>query len=144
MSKTTNDNKIKAFLQKVDEKRKELGAKPKAKWTTNALFTWRDGGKTNLNTVKDEQVLVQALGELVQAREARKTAATMLGVAEPEFSHDGYTLEEWRDDFILRIQLLTYDKKKKELTALEKKLNTLMSEDARTERELDDIASLLA
>lgn len=147
MAKKTNDTKIKKFLKVVEEKRKELGTKPRARWLTNGLFKSPNGnGHFNLNTVTDAERLVDALAELVMLQEARKVASRMLGLEEPDFTdfkHDGYNIGEWRDDFILRLQIVNYDKKKKELTKLEAKLKDLRSEDLKTADALDDIASML-
>lgn len=139
-----NDAKIKALLAKVDLKRTELGTKPKARWITNGIFKYPDGNHININTVKEGRALLDALAFLLQNAGTRAAAAEQLGVVDPEpYKHCGYTVDEWREDFRLRLAINNYDRKKKELAALEKKLSALISEGTRTEMELDSIAALL-
>jgi len=138
----TNDEKIKALLKTVEEKRKALGTKPRARWVTNGLFKGSND-TFNLNIVKSTDRLVHALASLVVHKEATEVAARMLGVDAPDVKQDGYTILEWSEDFKLRMNILNYDKRKKELTSLEAKLKKLISEGTRTEMELADIAELL-
>jgi len=58
---TKHDAKIKQLLSKVDSEKKKLGIKPKISWNTNCLFRYDDHRHFNLNTVKDTNVLVEAL-----------------------------------------------------------------------------------
>jgi len=138
-----NDEKIKLLLTTVEAVRATLGTKPKGKWTTNALFKYPNGNSFNLNTIKDPQQLVHALSFLLENENLRATAAERLDVETEPFVWDGYKISEWEEDFKLRIAIVNWDVRKKQLTAAEKKLNSLISEGTRTEMELDDIAALL-
>jgi hypothetical protein len=140
-----NDDKIKQLMAKVEEKRTVLGSKPRAKWNTNAVFKYPNGDFVNLNTVGagDFGKLVDALSYLLSTEELRAQAAEMLGVAVESFTHGGYTIAEWKEDFKLRISIVNYDGRKRELAAMEKKLKGLVSEGTRTEMELDEIEGLL-
>lgn len=140
---SNNDDKIKALLKKVAEKKEALGSKPKAQWNTNAVFKFNSHEFINLNTVKDSTDLVRALSCLLQHQRCDATAAERLGVSIPTFEWDGYTVEQWEQDFKTRLSIIDYDGKKKELDALQKKLDSLVSEEARTEMELDNIEALL-
>lgn len=63
-----------------------------------------------------------------------------------EKTESRYVTEDhkWKADFKLRVAVIQYEKKKKQLAVAEKKLKTLMSEGTKTELELDDLAQLLA
>lgn len=138
-----NDDKIKALLGKVEEQRAGLGTKPKAAWTTNGIFKYPDGKFFNINTVKDSRNFVEALSFLLEKESLMSQAAGRLGVPFKEYSLEGYTTSEWEKDFKKRIECVAWDEKKAQLEATEKKLKTLVSEEARTEMELADIESSL-
>jgi 5-formaminoimidazole-4-carboxamide-1-beta-D-ribofuranosyl 5'-monophosphate synthetase len=76
-------------------------------------------------------------------RQTLSEAATRLGVVVPEASFGGYTVYEWEEDFKLRISILKWEEKKRKLEETEKKLSALVSEEARTEMELEKIAKSL-
>lgn len=140
-----NDGKIKQLMQKVEEQRAALGTKPRAKWNTNAVFKYPNGDYVNLNTVNagDFGKLVDAMAYLLTTEGLRAEASERLGVEAEPFTHGGYTIEEWEEDFKLRIGIVGYDGRKKKLAALEKKLKGLISEGTRTEMELEEIEGLL-
>jgi len=66
----------------------------------------------------------------------------MLSVPQKVLQWNGYTLDEWCDDFKTRLSVVSWESKKKELEAAELKLKKLVSEDTRTAMEIDEIASL--
>lgn len=55
----------------------------------------------------------------------------------------GFSLGQWLDDVFYLIEKKQNDELRKQLKISEKKLDTLLSEDKRTELELDAIAALL-
>jgi hypothetical protein len=138
-----NDTRIKELLQKVDQQRKALGEKPKAAWRTNGIFKYREGQHININTVSDKLILVDALASLLETDASRKTAADVLGVSFKESLYNGYTVSEYVEDFKLRCSILDWEIKKKLLLQTEDKLNSLVSEEAKTEMALDDISKIL-
>jgi hypothetical protein len=140
-----NDDKIKALMAKVEEQKAALGTKPRAKWNTNAVFKYPSGDYINLNTVNADNFgsLVDAMSFLLTTEGLRQTAAKRLGVEPEPFTHGGYTITEWEEDFKLRIAIVQYDGRKKKLAATQKKLKSLISEGTRVEMELDEIEALL-
>ncbi|MGD9728109.1 MAG: hypothetical protein AB7L09_02515 [Nitrospira sp.] len=140
-----NDDKIKALMQKVEEQQKALGTKSRARWNTNAVFKYPSGDFINLNTLNggDLGKLIDAMSFLLSTESVRADAAKRLGIDPVPFAHGGYTITEWEEDFKLRIAIIQYDDRKKELDATKKKLKSLVSEGTRTEMELDEIESLL-
>jgi hypothetical protein len=137
-----NDDTIKELLKTVEAQKASLGKKERASWRTNGVFKSPNGPGINLNTVQKPSVLVDCLATLLGFELSVAEANKRLGTDEP-LSWDGYSVEDWEEDFKTRLRIIEYDKKKKALDATEKKLGTLMSEDARTESALDDIKSSL-
>jgi uncharacterized protein YlaN (UPF0358 family) len=60
-----------------------------------------------------------------------------------EFQYNGFSAVDYIEDFKTRISLIKWNQKKELLTNTEKKLQSLVSEEARTEMELDSISKLL-
>jgi len=140
-----NDEKIKLLMAKVEEQKASLGTKPRAKWNTNAVFKYPGGEFVNLNTVNEGDFgkLVDAMSHLLTTESLRAQAAERLGVDVVPFTHGGYTIAEWEEDFKLRINIVGYDGRKKKLDATNAKLKSLISAGTRTEMELDEIENLL-
>jgi len=146
MSKTKNDVLIKELMQKVEEQKASLGPREKVAWETNGIFKFDSevsGNFFNLNTVTDSETLAKALGFLILQEEGFLRACNRFGITS-KYKWGGYTVEEWEKDFQTRIKVIQYDKKKKQLDETKKKLAALVSEEARTEMELEDIKKLLA
>ena len=139
-----NDIVIKELLKKVEDKKADLGTKERASWRTNGIFKYVSGqGFFNLNTVTDATILIQALASLVVNEQCCNEAAKRLDLPIHEYRWDGYSIKDWEEDFKTRIRTLEYDKKKKSLDATKQKLSSLVSEEAKTEMELEDIKKLL-
>jgi hypothetical protein len=143
MSKQNNDAAIKSLLQKVEDQKTNLGSREKASLETNGIFKYSDGNFFNLNTVVDVAILARALAFLITQEESFKEACKRLGV-KAEFKWDNYSVSEWEEDFKTRVRIIEYDKRKKTLDATKQKLNSLVSEEAKTEMELEEIAKALA
>lgn len=139
-----HDDKIKVLLAKVEEQQSGLGVKPKVSWITNGLFKHKDQSKFfNLNTVKDPQVLVEALAFLKSYETSIEEAAEMLGVSAKPFQWDGYSVADWATDFRNRVKVIAWDERKAQLDATKAKLRALRSEDARTGDELEELEKSL-
>lgn len=141
---TKHDDKIKTLLATVEQQKAALGTKPRASWVTNAIFKYKDGTHLNLNTVRTSQPLVDALAYLLEKQGLQQAAANHLGVRLEPFSWEGYSLQEWMQDFKLRLDILHWEDKKAQLEATKKKLHALVSEEAKTEMELADIEKMLS
>jgi len=140
---TKNDETVKKLIKLVEKKKAEMGKRPKVSLETNGVFKFRSGGHLNLNTVSSTRTLVSALSFLLQEEGTSERAAEMLGVEVPEFTWDNYTVAQWAGDFKQVSRLIEWRGKKKQLDALNKKLDQLRSEEVRTEMELDSIAKML-
>lgn len=135
----SNDNKIQQFRSAVETKRAELGTKPKLAYVTNALLDV-DGGRVNLNTLNSEEECVKIACTLLSAEHLTKQANKVLGTkVQAKFGDSA--VSRWIADIKLRVSLLVWERKKKKLTAMDKQLQSLMSDDAKT---ADAIASIAA
>jgi hypothetical protein len=139
-----NDNVIKDLLAKLEEQKSGLGVKPKAAWATNGVFKFDHSDFFNINVTTDVSKFAAATGFLITGDNAFSKGCDELGLKDQVFKWDGYTREEWVQDFKTRIKIIEYDNRKKLLEATKTKLNGLVSEEARTEMELEDIKKLLA
>jgi len=131
-------------MMAVDKQKKEMGKKPRVSFNTNALFKFDDDGnkRINLNTVSEAAPLAAALSFLLQLKEYCNQATSLLGL-EFKFQWHGHSYEDWLGDFQQQIELIKWRKQKKKLDELNKKLGKLISEDARTSMELEEIEKLL-
>lgn len=139
-----NDAKIKELLEKVEDQKANLGTKPRGSWITNGIFKYDDKNYFNLNTVQNFQGLIDALAFLLEKSLLQETAAKRLEIEQPMFVWNGYALEDWESDFKKRIEIVNWQKRKELLDKTKKKLHALISEETKTEMELDDIAKLLS
>ncbi len=138
------DTKVRDLMAKVEEKRKLLGKKKRFIPVTNAKFVYVDGTFMNLNVESNISNYIKALSFLLVQQSYYSDACSRLGVEPDTFKWEGYTLEEWETDFKARVDIILWNKRKRELDATEKKLNELLSQEGKTAAALDDIASLLA
>ena len=138
-----HDKQIQQLLTIINTKKGELGKKPKITWNTNGIFRFDEQRYFNLNVVKDTDILVDALAFLLQQNEMRSKAASMLGVEHTTFQWNGFTLKDWEDDFTLKTQMIKWYSEQKKLSNLQTKLTGLVSEEAKTEMELEKIKILL-
>jgi hypothetical protein len=137
----SNDAKINEFRQTIETKRDNLGKKPKAVFVTNALLDV-DGQKINLNTLNSEEQCVYVAGQLLVVADTVTRANKALGTKVVPSCSD-FTVDEWIKDIKLRVKILKWDADKKKLTAMDKTLAALMSDDAKTGAAIADIAAQL-
>lgn len=140
---TKHDDKIRDLLARVEEQQAGLGNKPKVARLTNGIFKYKDGTFFNLNTVREAQPLIEALATMLERDNQVREAAKRLGAEPQPFVWDGHPIAEWEADFKNRLDILRWEEKKAKLDATKKKLNGLVSEEAKTEMELASIEHLL-
>lgn len=138
---SNNDTKIKALLETISAKKDALGPKPRISYKTNGVFKYENNDFFNINTIVDPQKLVDALSYLLIKQNFNDVAANLLSVPHKVLQWNGYSMDEWCEDFKTRLSVVSWEAKK-ELEAAELKLKKLVSEDTRTAMEIDEIASL--
>lgn len=140
-----NDDKIQALISTVEEKIKVLGKKKRQLWRTNAVFRFDVHDYFNINTVVNIQELVRAAAFLLTQTAQRDAAVVLLGRPILEKFHwNGYSMDDWVEDFKTRIATIEYDKKKKQLRDLRKQLDGLFTSEGKTGLELEAIVKLLS
>ena len=131
-----NDDRILELKSQIELKKKEL-SKKKVKFSpeTNCILEL-DSEKYNLNVCADE-VLINLLIKL----NMYLMSANNLGITPPNFS--GYSIDLWMTDIKSKLVVSELRKEEVSLRAMESKLDKLLSDDKKTELEIDEIASLL-
>jgi len=135
----SNDTRISQYRDAVENKRKELGKKPKLAYTTNALLDM-GGARINLNTLASEEQCVDVVRQLLAVEHLTVQANAKLDT-NVKANFGDYSTAQWIEDIKLRVQLLVWERNKKKLAAMDKQLEALMSDDAKT---ADAIASIAA
>lgn len=129
-----NDERILQLKEIIDKKKAELKSIKRFTPLTNCVLDL-DGQKYNLNVLQlnDLQLLLVRLNMyLISAKDLHIN----LEIA-------GYNIAEWVTDIKSKIEIFEYKKKESELKSLETKLGKMLSDEKKTELELDEIATLL-
>ncbi len=131
---TKNDERVLQLKQVIDKKKSELKGSKRFTPLTNCILDLEEQ-KYNLNVLKfnDLQFLLVKLNMYLMS-------AKNLGIC---LEISGYNIEEWITDIKCKIEIFEYKKKEAELKALEVKLDKMLSNEKRTELELDEITALL-
>lgn len=131
-----NDDRILELKKQIDEKKKLLVDKnTRFVPETNCVLVMNKNS-TNLNVCSDEELkllLISLNAYLISAKE--------LGMDDFEIS--GYSVTSWIKDIKNKLEISNVKKQQSDLKAMEQKLDKLLSDDKKTELELDDIAALL-
>ena len=130
-----NDERIMQLKQQIEEKRKEL-ANQTGRFTpvTNCLLVI-DKVTYNLHVESSELLLIKVNMMAMSAKN--------LGLDISKVIISGYSIADWLDDIQNYMKVQSYKDEKKKLERLEKQLDALLSDDKRTELEIDSIAALL-
>lgn len=130
-----NDERVLQLKEIIEKKKLELKGVKKFTPITNCILDL-EGQKYNLNVLQlnDLQILLVRLNMYL-------ISANDLGIDLEEVS--GYNIAEWITDIKCKIEIFKYKKKEAELKALEAKLDKMLSDEKKTELELDEIAALL-
>lgn len=131
---TKNDERVLHLKQVIDKKKSELKGSKKFTPLTNCVLDL-EGQKYNLNVLQfdDLQLLLVRLNMYLMS-------VKDLGIS---LEISGYNVAEWITDIKCKIEIFEYKKKEEELRALEDKLDKMLSDEKKTELELDEIAALL-
>lgn len=142
---TERDLLIDQLLVKVEEKKAEVERIKNPVYKTNLSASnplIGDGAvRINLN-VASEEALLSLLYSFEFLIEKNKTIPAKYGIGGIT-EWNGFKLEEWRDDIVLKIKQKNSQKQIKELKEMESKLNSLMSEDKKKDLELEALKSSL-
>jgi len=139
-----NDALVEQLLKKVEEKKAQIKKIKNPSFKTN-LSLPIDGTaiRINLNAAAAPELLFKILVDLETRIEKSEGVAKKYDLVFDNAWY-GYTLEDWRDDVVLKIKQSQAQCQVNELREVEKKLNSLMSEDKRTNMELENLSKLLS
>lgn len=135
---TKNDERILMLKEQIEEKKKELGKQPRFSPITTCLFDY-NGNKINIHTLID----VKNINQLLVYFNMWAMSADDLGIDAEEVTWCGFSVLDWIEDLKSKKAVVEYAAKKEQLSALEKKLDKLLSDDKKTELEIDAIADLI-
>lgn len=136
MANINNDLRILELKKQIEAKKKYLSER-KVRFSpeTNCVLEL-DGNKYNLNVLDDGTLMF-----VILKLNMYNMSADNLKMPHPMLS--GYQTDLWISDIKNKLAVSGMKKEEIELKAMENKLDKLLSEDKKTELELDDIAALL-
>ena len=128
------DERVLQLKEIIDKKKLELKGAKKFTPLTNCILDL-EGQKYNLNVLRlnDLQLLLVRLNMYLMSAKDLKINLEI----------SGYNIAEWITDIKCKIEIFEYKKKEAELKTLEVKLDKMLSDEKKTELELDEIAALL-
>lgn len=142
------DALVQKLIKKVKKRKEAINKTERAIWITNGSFRYVEDstqGVFNLQVVAEVTVLAKALAFLIGKEQNMKEACDRLNLqGDYDFKWLGYTVKEWQDDFQTRVGKINIARDKKQLAALEKQLESLMSDDLKADIQLSEIEALLA
>ena len=131
-----NDNRIIDLQKSIELKEKSL-QKPNFQPKTNCNLILNDK-RYNLHVLEENDLilLMVQLNSLILSAKDLKINVDNVKIS-------GFNLSDWMTDIQSRIEVFSYQKNVKDLESMKKQLSKLLSEDKRTELELDSIESTL-
>ena len=134
---TKNDERIIKLKEIIEKKREELNNMHSRFAPKTNCILQLDGETYNLN------VSTQNLTYLLVKINALIQSAELLNMSAEEVTISGFSLADWFDDIKSKKDSIDYRDKKRELTIIENKLNSLLSNDKQTELQIDSLEALL-
>ena len=134
---TKNDERIIKLKEIIEKKREELNNMHSRFAPKTNCILQLDGETYNLN------VSTQNLTYLLVKINALIQSAELLNMSAEEVTISGFSLADWFDDIKSKKNSIDYRDKKRELTTIENKLNSLLSSDKQTELQIDSLEALL-
>lgn len=130
---TKNDERVLQLKKLIEEKRSELSTERFVPMTNLVLDM--DDKKYNLNVLQENELrfLMIKLNAYAMSADDLKE----------ELVISGYDVNAWLADICGKLAIMTDKKKRDELKVLEAKLDKMLSDEKKTELELDEIAALL-
>lgn len=129
-----NDERVLQLKKIIDEKKLELKSAKRFVPLTNCVLNL-EGLSYNLNVLQldDLKLLLVKLNMYLMSGNDLDIGVNI----------SGYSVAEWMSDVKYKIEILEHKKKESELKVLEAKLDKMLSDEKKTELELDEIATLL-
>lgn len=133
-----NDERILELKKQIADKKEKLGKEKRFAPVTTCILDLF-GNKINLHTLLTVKEINKVLIEL----NMYSMSGGDLGIDEDEIVISGFKLSEWIQDVDAKRDSLIYKGERAKLKKLEEQLDKLLSDDKKTELEIDSIAALL-
>lgn len=130
-----NDDRILELKEKIEEKKQELSGKNTRFVPVTNCIIELDGMTNNLHTCDSNKLALL----LVKLNLYKKEAENL----DIDFVISGYSIDDWITDIKNKFDITKAKAEIYNLKTMESKLDELLSEDKKTELEIDDIAALL-
>lgn len=135
---TKNDEMILQLKKKVEEQKAELAKLPRTLQSETSTVFRTDAENLNLRVMSIEQL------KLLKVKlHAYVMSAIDLEIGIDEVIVSGFSIDKWMHDIDMQISVLTRVEKEKKLKETEATLNRMLSDDKRTELELQELAKML-
>lgn len=131
-----NDERILEMRKQIAEKKEKVGKLKRFVPITNCILTLKEN-VSNINVLSKESLI-----EHLVILNLYKKSAEELGLLN-DFSYNGYHINDWIEDIKNKLDVLSKKEEESKLKAMESKLEKLLSEEKKTELEIDEIADLL-
>ena len=130
-----NDERVLQLKKIIDEKKSDLKTVKRFTPLTNCVLSL-DNQNYNLNVLQldDLKLLLVKLNMYLMSANDLDMGLDI----------SGYNISEWMADVKSKMEIFEYKKKESELKMLETKLDKMLSDEKKTELELDEIAALLS
>ena len=134
---TKNDEMILQLKKKVEEQKAELAKLPRTLQSETSTVFRTDAENLNLRVMSVEQL------KLLKVKlHAYAMSAIDLEIGIDEVVISGFSIDKWTHDIDMQISVLTRVEKEKKLKETEATLNRMLSDDKRTELELQELAKM--
>lgn len=131
-----NDIKIMELKKQIEDKKGKLNNTGKFVPVTNCSLEL-DGQRYNIQVLQKEQ-LIQLMIKinlyLISAKDLK---------LEEDYIISGYKVEDWITDMKAKLNILSKKDEERKLKVMEEKLDKLLSDEKKTELELNDIEAFL-
>ena len=131
------DEIVLKLINIVQEKKQAIEKAEKPNWETNCVFVI-DGRTSNIRTINSIEKALEIYTHIVSSFKMHTEACGLLGVTK-EFKYNGFTFDQWTNDFKNVTTLLNLNVLKAELAEDEAKLDKLVSKEKREELELMEL-----
>ena len=131
------DSQVRELIALVNSKEEEIKSVNNQIWETNCIFK-TSSSTTNIRSITKLEILLPLYKELLADFKNHNLACEDLGL-DIEYSFNGYSISQWKNDFKNVIDKIEVSSKKKSLDQLKKKLDSLVSEEERKRIELENI-----
>ena len=136
MSNIINDSKIITLKNQISEKRKQIDKIKKFTPITNCSIEV-DGIRSNIQVLVKEQLIA-----LVVKLNSYVSSAKELDLLD-EYTISGYKAEDWIADIKSKLDIVSHKDEERKLKDMEEKLDRLLSNEKKTELEINEIENML-